>query len=199
MPGSRNCPKFSLIVSHSPTCNRYYWRYMHGEQRNVTRKRYSTTISQTGSPGPPPRIPHASLNGTGSHSRRYQESFKPSNSHRSARLEQVPYYLRLVRTGPFRLSEIRRLSPTRRTCSRLNARFDAANRKISPRSMQPRYILHRVTAFLGARRSASVQVSCSTSDYFPYAVQVATQAIFNLRPKRCVSTSDSSLRRSRGF
>jgi len=107
---------------------------MHGEQRSVTRKRCLTTMSQTGSPGPLPPIPHAFLNGTMWHSRHYQESFRLSNSHRFARWEPVPYYLGLVRTGPFRLSEILRLSPTRPTCSRLNARFDAANRRISPRA-----------------------------------------------------------------
>ena len=52
----------------------------------------------------------------------------------------APYCLRLVRTGPFRPYEILRLLPTRRTCSRLNARFDAANRRISPRAMQLRFI-----------------------------------------------------------
>src|SRR3989441_7042661 len=172
---------------------------MHGEQRSVTRKHCLTTMSQTGSPGPPPPIPHAFLNGTVWHSRHYQESFRLSNSHRFARWEPVPYYLGLVRTGPFRPSEILRLSPTRRTCSRLNARFDAANRRISPRATQHRYILQRVTAFLEARRSVSVPVSCNTSDSSPCAVRAATPEIFNLRPKRCVSTSNSSLRRSRSF
>src|SRR5438477_1435900 len=172
---------------------------MHREQRSVTRKRCLTTMSQTGSPGPLPPIPHAFLNGTMWHSRHYQESFRLSNSHRFARWEPVPYYLGLVRTGPFRLSEILRLSPTRPTCSRLNARFDAANRRISPQAMQLRYILYRVTAFLEVRRSTSVQVSCNTSDSFPCAVRAATPEIFNLRLKRCVSTLDSSLGRSRSF
>jgi hypothetical protein len=61
-------------------------------------------------------IQHAFLSGTMSHSRHYQASFRLLNSHRFARWELVPYYLRLVRTGPFRPSEIRRSSPTRRTC-----------------------------------------------------------------------------------
>ena len=62
--------------------------------------------------------------------------FGLSNSHPFVHWEQLPYSLRLVRTGLFRRSEIRRLSPTRLTCSRLNVRFDAASKETSLRVMQ---------------------------------------------------------------
>src|SRR2546425_11966327 len=52
---------------------------------------------------------------------------------------------------------------------------------------------------LRARRSVSALVFGNTSDFFPCAAQAVTLAIFDLKSKQRVSTSDSSLRRSRSF
>src|SRR5437016_9131270 len=93
-------------------------------------------MSQTGSLSPRPLIRRAFLNGTAWHSRNYPRSFDLLNSHLSARWEPPPSYLQLVRIGLFRRSGTLRLSRTRPTCSRLNARLDAASRRTSPRVMR---------------------------------------------------------------